>query len=505
MAQLPRFVGVRPSSPGFDSIREVAMAEFRAVDLATSPAIRVLGQKLDSIPFSRYHILIIGVLGFVGFVEGYDLAMTGSLLVLAKEPLHLTPGDIRLLTVAATLMLCVGGFAASAISDHWSRKRIMQIGVVGTTFFTLMIPLVQNAEQLIIVRLLTGLAGGFAVSAPFPIGAELMPAQHRRTYGAVYEMSLAGAFTVLPLAGFLLAGNPSAFRFMALAGGLMLFIAPALIHFVIPESPRWHLRRGRLEVAVAAVNRIIHRCGNRVPPLSSAILKATSGTSRIYEELPPYWALFRAGQLRWTVVGVLSGVCAGTAAMLINLLLPKALVDQGAAVSMSFGLATIVYVASIPGKAFTGFLMEILGRRWTITYALAGSLPGLVLMLMAASRRRQRDYCHGRGRGDHRVHGIVGLYRHPSLPLRAVPDGIARARTTLRRVVRTDFCRRSGTVPDGVAHRLADDLLRYDRRRGRDRCLHPTALWQGDRRPAGDYSRRSRQTRLTPNNRTRLA
>ncbi len=359
------------------------MAEFRAVDLATSPAIRVLGQKLDSIPFSRYHILIIGVLGFVGFVEGYDLAMTGSLLVLAKEPLHLTPGDIRLLTVAATLMLCVGGFAASAISDHWSRKRIMQIGVVGTTFFTLMIPLVQNAEQLIIVRLLTGLAGGFAVSAPFPIGAELMPAQHRRTYGAVYEMSLAGAFTVLPLAGFLLAGNPSAFRFMALAGGLMLFIAPALIHFVIPESPRWHLRRGRLEVAVAAVNRIIHRCGNRVPPLSSAMLKATSGTSRIYEELPPYWALFRAGQLRWTVVGVLSGVCAGTAAMLINLLLPKALVDQGAAVSMSFGLATIVYVASIPGKAFTGFLMEILGRRWTITYALAGSLPGLVLMLMA--------------------------------------------------------------------------------------------------------------------------
>jgi hypothetical protein len=27
--------------------------------------------------------------------------------------------------------------------------------------------------------------------------------------------------------------------------------------------------------------------------------------------------------------------------------------------------------------------MEIIGRRWTIFYALAGSLPGLVLMLMA--------------------------------------------------------------------------------------------------------------------------
>ena len=42
-----------------------------------------------------------------------------------------------------------------------------------------------------------------------------------------------------------------------------------------------------------------------------------------------------------------------------------------------------MYSASIPGKGFTGFLMEIIGRRWTITYALAGSLPGLFLMMMA--------------------------------------------------------------------------------------------------------------------------
>jgi MFS family permease len=76
-------------------------------------------------------------------------------------------------------------------------------------------------------------------------------------------------------------------------------------------------------------------------------------------------------------------VCAGTAYFLISVLLPKALVDQGAAVSLSFGLTSLVYFASISGKAFTGFLMEIIGRRWTIFYALAGSLPGLFLMMMA--------------------------------------------------------------------------------------------------------------------------
>ena len=47
-------------------------------------AIQLLGRKLDSIPFSAYHIGLIVVLGLVGFVEGYDLALGGSLIVLAK-------------------------------------------------------------------------------------------------------------------------------------------------------------------------------------------------------------------------------------------------------------------------------------------------------------------------------------------------------------------------------------------------------------------------------------
>jgi MFS family permease len=145
------------------------MAEIRPIGRSPTAAGFVLGRKLDSIPFSAYHTMLIAVLALVGFVEGYDLSMTGLLLVLAKGPLHLTGTDIRWLAVGPTFMICVGGFMASAMSDHWSRKTVMQIGIAGTTFFTLLIPLVQSAEQLIILRLLTGLAGGFAVSAPFPL------------------------------------------------------------------------------------------------------------------------------------------------------------------------------------------------------------------------------------------------------------------------------------------------------------------------------------------------
>ncbi len=348
---------------------------------SASPASHALGRKLDSIPFSGFHCLIIAVLGLVGFIEGYDLVMTGSLLLLAKAPLHLSDADIRWLAVGPTLMLCIGGFVASAVSDHWSRKTIMLIGVIATTFCTLLVPLVESSGQLILVRLLTGIGAGGAVSAAFPIAAELMPAQHRRTYGAVYEMSLAASFTVVPFIAGLLAGNANAFRYLALPGGLAITVVPVLIYFVLPESPRWYLRKGRPEAAVEIVNRIIARCGNRVPKLAVEALGDRSEAAR--EQLPPYWALFARGQLRWTTVGILSGVCAGTAYFLISVLLPKALNDQGAAVKASFAITTIVYAASFFGKGFTGYLMEIIGRRWTIAYALGGSLPGLFLMLQA--------------------------------------------------------------------------------------------------------------------------
>jgi hypothetical protein len=45
-------------------------------------------------------------------------------------------------------------------------------------------------------------------------------------------------------------------------------------------------------------------------------------------------------------------------------------------VRMSFGITTIVFMATIPGKVFTAFLMEIIGWRWTIAYALLGAFPG---------------------------------------------------------------------------------------------------------------------------------
>ncbi|HYZ61350.1 MAG TPA: MFS transporter, partial [Acetobacteraceae bacterium] len=282
---------------------------------------------------------------------------------------------------APTFFVVIGGFTAAAISDRMSRKMVMQIGVVLSTFFTLLIPFAQSGTQLLVIRMLTGIGLGFAISAPFPIAAELMPKQHRRTYGAIFEVMLASAFTVLPFVGYLLADRPDGFRLVALPGGLALGVVPLLVHFGLPESARWYLRRGDPQAAVATVNLMIARCGNRVPPLTLSDLGAIpdAGTER----LPPFRGLFAAGQLRWSMVGIAIHAAASTAYYCCAILLPKALVDQGAAVSLSFGLSALLFLVTIPGKFFTGFIMEIIGRRWTITYCFAGAIPGLALMGLA--------------------------------------------------------------------------------------------------------------------------
>src|SRR5258708_25093621 len=78
---------------------QVPMPEIRPMVGSTLAPGHVLGRKLDSIPFSAYHVSIIAVLALVGFIEGYDLVMTRSLLVLAQEPLQLTDPDIPRLAV----------------------------------------------------------------------------------------------------------------------------------------------------------------------------------------------------------------------------------------------------------------------------------------------------------------------------------------------------------------------------------------------------------------------
>jgi hypothetical protein len=73
-----------------------------AIGISVVAANQILGRKLEGISFSAYHVLLIAVLGFVGFADGYDLAVTCWLLVLASRLLfdRETVGQLKAFTEA---------------------------------------------------------------------------------------------------------------------------------------------------------------------------------------------------------------------------------------------------------------------------------------------------------------------------------------------------------------------------------------------------------------------
>jgi MFS transporter, putative metabolite:H+ symporter len=270
----------------------------------------------------------------------------------------------------------------SVISDRFSRKTILLIGVIISTLFTLVLPLAATPRQLIAMRLLAGVGFGLALPAAYPLGAELLPAKHRRTFGCVYEIVLAFAFTTIPLFGYLAGDSLSAWKTVPLPGGLMLFIVPPLVYFFIPESPRLYMMRGQFGLAVREANKIILRSGARIAPLS---VDAEARSSPLRASLPPYFAVFGPNQIRATLVATLTWLSALVSYYLFSFMLPKALVDQGYAVQLSFGLSTLLFLVAIPGRILNAYMMERLGRRLTIFVALSSSVVGLFLMVIAHS------------------------------------------------------------------------------------------------------------------------
>ncbi len=135
---------------------------------------------------------------------------------------------------------------------------------------------------------------------------------------------------------------------LALPGGLALLVVPAIVYFLLPESRRWHLRRGEAQIAVDIVNRIIGAVGNRVPPL-------TVWSSAMFAQ-PPRDAAALPGLVRQGPAALDRGRrgCRHVRRLrcfMIAALLPKALTDQGYAVGVSLGITSIIYATSFFGKA----------------------------------------------------------------------------------------------------------------------------------------------------------
>ena len=328
----------------------------------------------------------------------------------------------------------------------------MLIGVAGITFFTLLITLVQTGEQLIIVRLLTGLAGGFAVFAPFPIAAELMPARHRRTFAAVYEMALACSFAVLPVRRLSarrqserLPADGAARRARLLRhAGADLFPDPGKPALVFAQRPRRGGGRHRQPDYPAGRQPGAAADGCRARRQYADGARGAAALSGVVPSRPTALDGNRDLQLRLLRHCVFS--------------------DLGAAAEGSGRSGRRRHLEL--WRDLAGIRREHTGKG---LHRLPdgdhrATLDDLLCPRRLAARpfpdddgapsRTLRDGDDGHRRADDRLHRAVDRDRLSDLPLRAVPDGAARARTCLWRVDRADLFRGAGALPDGTVHRL---------------------------------------------------
>lgn len=210
---------------------------------------RELQALIDVAPIGKMQWRVIICCFLVVMMDGFDTAAIGFIAPAIRDHWQLTAGDLAPLFGAGLLGLTAGALLCGPLSDRLGRKRVIEWCVALFGLFSLLSAFSPNLEALIILRFLTGLGLGGAMPNTITMTSEYLPARRR---GALVTLMFCG-FTL----GSALGGIVSA-QLVAVIGwhGILVLggILPIVLFFallaVLPESPRWLVRRQRPQAEI---------------------------------------------------------------------------------------------------------------------------------------------------------------------------------------------------------------------------------------------------------------
>ncbi len=219
-------------------------------------------QRLDRLPFSRWHMRILTALGTSWLLDGLEVTLVGSLsgLLESGQGLKLTDPQV---TGAATVYLAgavLGALLFGHLTDRLGRKRLFLVTLATYSIATLATAFSPGFLFFAICRFFTGLGIGGEYAAINSAVDELIPGKVR---GAV-DLVVNGTFWVGAAIGSLATsallhsgGNAKhlGWRFAFGIGGI-LGAAVLLLRLKVPESPRWLMLRGKEKEADEIVKEI---------------------------------------------------------------------------------------------------------------------------------------------------------------------------------------------------------------------------------------------------------
>lgn len=202
-------------------------------------------------------ITLVSTIG--GLCFGYDTGVISGALIFMKNDLGLTPLQEGLVTSFLLFGAAIGSVGGGWLSDRQGRrKNILWVAVI-FIFGALGTAVDWDMSSMIIARFILGLAVGCAsVTVPIYISELARPAQRERLVTVNELMIVTGQFLAYSVNASIVNFYPD----MSHNWRLMLAI-PALPGallwigmLVMPESPRFFVRKGQIDKAVAVLKTI---------------------------------------------------------------------------------------------------------------------------------------------------------------------------------------------------------------------------------------------------------
>lgn len=157
--------------------------------------------------FSRYQVLLIGLLAFTQFTIILDFIIMSPLGAILMPALNITAGQFGVAVSAYAFSAGLSGILAAGFADRFDRKRLLLFFYVGFTLGTMLCAVAPNYHVLLIGRIVTGLFGGVIGSVVLAIVTDLFALHLRgRVMGFIQTAFAASQVLGVP-AGLFLANH----------------------------------------------------------------------------------------------------------------------------------------------------------------------------------------------------------------------------------------------------------------------------------------------------------
>ena len=350
-------------------------------------------QRLDRLPFGRFHILVIVALGITWILDGLEVTLVGAIAGALKDSptLRFTNTDIGLATSAYLSGAVLGAIFFGWLTDRLGRKKLFFITLITYMLATVATALSWNFATFAICRFFTGAGIGGEYTAVNSTIQELVPARFRgwtdlaingsfwlgAALGAVGAIFLLNGAFFSPEIGWRLA--------FAIGGGISVIIFA--MRLWIPESPRWLLTHGRAKEAEKIIGDVEAEFEREGYVLDRAALKPTIFKARTHTPLAEVASsIFRTHRDRAIV---------GFSLMAAQAYFYNAIFFTYALVLSSFygvptdriGLYILPFaIGNFLGPLLIGRYFDTWGRRpmLVLTYGVSGLLLAVTGLLFAA-------------------------------------------------------------------------------------------------------------------------